>query len=160
MSTVNSFDKNLHFSELNSPLFTGNPVPTTPKARKIAARGNLGLPTNAQAVTTTADGLTTGLISAGTSFVIITSGAATNAATLPGIAANNLPIGYTVYGRIGANGFEMVTPATSNETINGVDADGTNQLDVPANVMWIAVVESATGWTVGFSATLVTPDND
>src|SRR6478609_2581419 len=42
MSTVNSFDKNQHFAELNSPLFTGNPVPTTPAARKVAALANLG----------------------------------------------------------------------------------------------------------------------
>lgn len=42
MSTVNSFDKNLHFAELNSPLFNGNPVPMTPAARKAAAVTNLG----------------------------------------------------------------------------------------------------------------------
>jgi hypothetical protein len=42
MSTVNSFDKNLHFAELNSPLFTGNPTPMTPAARKAAALANLG----------------------------------------------------------------------------------------------------------------------
>lgn len=114
----------------------------------------------AQAVTATADGLTTGTILPASKVAIVTSAGATNAVTLPGIAANSLGIGHTIRGRVGANGFEMLTLASSNETINGTDADGTNQLDVPANTAFIAWVESATGWTVMISATLVTPDND
>lgn len=170
MSTVNSFDKNQHFGELNSPLFTGNPVPMTPTARKTAARTNLGITVSmaalnqaasitAEARTATADGTGTGAISVGSTVVIVTSAAATNQIGLPGIAANALPIGYRLEGRVGANGFEMITLAASNETINGVDADGTNQLDVAANSAFYATVESATGWIVS-QTTLVAPDND
>lgn len=43
MSTVNSFDKNAHFSELNSPLMNASGGFTTPTARKAAARSNLNV---------------------------------------------------------------------------------------------------------------------
>lgn len=114
---------------------------------------------NPAAVTATADGLTTGLIPLNARQILVTSSAATNMATLPGIAANSLPVGYTVRGRVTANGFELVTLASSNETINGVDSDGTNQLDIPAQGAFIAWVEAATGWAVVLTAT-ATPDND
>lgn len=42
MSTVNSFDKNNHLSELNSPLFTGSGV-TAPAARKQAVLTSLSI---------------------------------------------------------------------------------------------------------------------
>lgn len=112
-----------------------------------------------QAVTTTSDGTTTGAILPGSNFVLITSASATNQAALPGIAANSLPIGYTIKGRVTANGCELITLASSNETINGVDSDGTNQLDVPAQAAFVAWVESATGWALVLTAT-ATPDND
>lgn len=114
---------------------------------------------NPAAITATADGLTTGIIGPTVKQVLITSSAATNMATLPGIAANSLPVGHTVRGRVTANGFELVTLASSNETINGVDSDGTNQLDVPAQGAFIAWVESTTGWALVLTAT-ATPDND
>lgn len=170
MAIIGALDKTKHLSEFNDPLPNNAGGYTPPATRKAAARANLGITANitnlnqnagatGAAVTTTADGLTTGLIAAGVTAVIITSGAATNAATLPGIAANGLPIGYTIRLRVGANGLELLTPASSNETINGVDSDGTNQLDVAANSMLTAVVESATGWMVG-QASAVAPDND
>lgn len=112
------------------------------------------------AVTATADGLTTGLIANGVKRTTVTSAAATNAVTLPGIATNTLPIGYTIVGRVTANGCEVLTPATSNETINGTDSDGTNQLDLAANTGFFATVISTTGWDVLPFATTVTPDND
>lgn len=99
-----------------------------------------------QAVTATANGLTTGLIEATTKAVIITSASADNIATLPGIAANSLPVGYTIRGRIAATGCEIRTPDTTGETINGVDGDGTQEAALAANHGFIAIVESATGW--------------
>ena len=42
MSTVNSFDKNAHLNELNSPLFTGSGV-VTPTTRKSLARTNMNV---------------------------------------------------------------------------------------------------------------------
>lgn len=99
-----------------------------------------------QAVTATSDGLTTGLISATSKMVIITSSNADFIATLPGIAANSLGIGYTIRGRIAATGCEIRTLASSNETINGVDGDGSQEAALSANNAFTAVVESATGW--------------
>lgn len=119
----------------------------------------------AQAVTATADGLTTGLITAPSSlvkFVAITSAAATDAATLP--AASAALIGSVIYLTVGANGYELLTPASGNNTINGVDSDGTNQLDVAANTTVRCTCVSATGWiaeTIAATTIAITaPDND
>lgn len=138
-------------TELN--LLTG----LTATAAQINA---VALPATYAAVTATANGLTTGLIANGVRRTTITSANATDAVTLPGIAANSLPIGYTIVGRVTANGCEMLTPATTNETINAVDSDGTNQLDIAANTGFIASVISTTGWDVLPFATTVAPDND
>ena len=105
----------------------------------------------AQAVTATADGLTTGLIAVATKIAIITSDSADKIATLPGIAANSLGIGHTIRGRIKATGCEIRTLATSGETINGVDGDGTNEIALAANKAFTAIVEATTGWLVQVS---------
>lgn len=119
----------------------------------------------AQSVTTTADGLTTGLItspSGAVCFVAITSASATNAATLP--AASSALIGTIIYLTVGSNGYELLTPASSNNTINQVDSDGTNQLDVAANTTVRCTCVSATGWiaeTIAATSIAITaPDND
>lgn len=119
----------------------------------------------AQAVTTTADGLTTGLITAPASmvtFVAVTSAAATNAVTLP--AASAALIGTVIYLTVGSNGYELLTPSTGGNTINQVDSDGTNQLDVAANTTVRCTCVSATGWiaeTIAATTIAVTaPDND
>lgn len=119
----------------------------------------------AQSVTATADGLTTGLITAPASlikFVAVTSAAATNAVTLP--EASAALIGSVIYLTVGANGYELLTPASSNNTINQVDSDGTNQLDVAANTTVRCTCVSATGWiaeTIAATTIAVTaPDND
>lgn len=112
--------------------------------------------------TATADGLTTGLILAGTKFVSATSAAATNALTLPAISAST--VGQTIDIYVGANGYELLTPSTSNNTINTVDSDGTNQLDVAANSLLRCVQVSSTGWMCyqvdATTITVVAPDND
>lgn len=112
--------------------------------------------------TATADGLTTGLIADGTTFVTVTSAAATNAVTLPAITSAG--VGQSIDIWVGANGYELLTPASSNNTINTVDSDGTNQLDVAANTLLRCVQVSATGWmayqVAATTITVVAPDND
>jgi len=119
----------------------------------------------AEALTATADGLTTGLVTSPVSaikFVAVTSAGATNAITLP--AASAALIGTVIYLTVGANGYELLTPATGNNTINLVDSDGTNQLDVAANTTVRCTCVSATGWiaeTIAATTIAVTaPDND
>jgi hypothetical protein len=124
-----------------------------------AAEINQAADSTMQARTATADGTGTGAIAATSNLVLITSSNATDQVALPGIAANSLPIGHTIKGRVTANGCELITLASSNETINGVDSDGSNQLDLPAQAAFIAWVESATGWSLLMTAT-ATPDND
>ncbi len=112
--------------------------------------------------TATADGLTTGLIADVTTFVTVTSASATNAVTLPAIVAATVGQAIDIY--VGANGYELLTPASSNNTINTVDSDGTNQLDVAANSLLRCVQVSATGWmafqVAATTITVVAPDND
>lgn len=114
------------------------------------------------AVTATDDGLTTGLIPDGTTFASITSAGATKAVTLPAITSAG--IGQEIMLQVGANGYELLTPASSNNTINTVDSDGTNQLDVAANSLLRCIQVTATGW-VAYQITAtaiaaVAPDND
>lgn len=119
----------------------------------------------AQAVTGTDDGLTTGLISAPTAFrtfVTVTSAGAAKAVTLPAAATGT--IGQEIFLTVAANGYELLTPASGNNTINQVDSDGTNQLDVAANTTLRCTQISATGWLAEQIAatgiTVVAPDND
>lgn len=115
-----------------------------------------------QSRTATADGLTTGIIADNVDFVIATSAGATNALTLP--AASAATIGRHIDIHVAANGYELLTPATGNNTINTVDSDGTNQLDVAANTLLRLVQVTATGWVAyqvaATTITVVAPDND
>lgn len=73
-------------------------------------------------------------------------------------------IGRVILIRNGATGYELVTPSGSNDTINAVDSDGTNQLDVAASTVLRCTQISATGWIAEQIAatgiTVVAPDND
>lgn len=64
----------------------------------------------------------------------------------------------------GATGYELVTPSASGDTINAVDADGTNQLDCAASTVQMCIQTTATGWRVvsiaATTVTVVAPDND
>lgn len=118
-----------------------------------------------ESVTATADGTGTGAIDTlvtGRKFVSVTSAAATNQVSLPAAAAGTL--GQEIDIQVGANGYELITPASSNNTINTVDADGTNQLDVAANTLLRCVQITATGWAcyqvAATAITVVAPDND
>jgi len=112
--------------------------------------------------TGTDDGLTTGLVPEYATFVTVTSSAATKAVTLPTISSET--VGKTVDLYVGSNGYELLTPATSGNTINTVDSDGTNQLDVAANTLLRCTQVSSTGWAcfqvAATTITVVAPDND
>lgn len=94
--------------------------------------------------------------------VNVTSGGATEYLVLPKAKAEL--IGRIIYLVNGATGYELVTPESSGDTINAVDADGTNQLDVAASTVQMCIQTSATGWRVvsiaATTITVVAPDND
>lgn len=123
------------------------------------------LAVDTEARTASADGTGTGAITAPTGFkkfVTVTSAAATNQIALPAITSAG--IGQEIYLTVGANGYELITPASSTNTINQVNADGTNQLDVAADTTVRCTQISATGWLAEtIAATTITvdaPDND
>lgn len=116
-------------------------------------------------VTTAANGVYTGQVAQDPCFnkvVNVTSGGATEYLTLPKAVAGL--IGRVIYLVVGSNGYELVTPSGSGDTINQVDGDGTNQLDVAANTTVRCTQISATGWlaeTIAATTLAVTaPDND
>lgn len=94
--------------------------------------------------------------------VTVTSSAGTKYVVLPKAVAGL--IGRTIYITVGSNGYELVTPSASGDTINQVDGDGTNQLDVAADTTVRCTQISATGWlaeTIAAATIAVTaPDND
>jgi hypothetical protein len=98
-------------------------------------------------VTSTADGLTTGLINTGETWIPVTSASANNIVTLPDHTL--LTPGHEIEGYVGANGFKLSTPAASGQLINNVDSDGTQRCAIPANSWWIAkYVDATQGWIV------------
>lgn len=117
-----------------------------------------------EALTATADGLTTGLMTGTAEHVAVTSANAAHAITLP--ASSSALIGRTFKIWVGSNGFELLTPASSNATINGTDSDGTNQADIPANSFSRVTLVAANIWILeniganGAVASAITPDND
>lgn len=97
----------------------------------------------AEAVTATADGLTTGLISATARHVTVTSGNADHIVTLPASV-----IGKTLTIRNGATGYEIRTTAGSSIKINDVVSGSTNECAIPATALVTAVCVSATEWVI------------
>ena len=116
-------------------------------------------------VTTAANGAYTGAIAQDATYVkvvTVTSGCATEYLTLPKATAGL--IGRVIFLTVTSNGYELVTPSASGDTINQVDGDGTNQLDVAADTTVRCTQISATGWlaeTIAATTLAVTaPDND
>ena len=115
---------------------------------------------NTEAITATADGLTTGIISAGTELATVTCGTADYIATLPSVVAGKHLICVTA----GAQATEFRTPASSSETINTVDCGGANELAVATGSVVHFIGVSATGWlaygwtTAGAAIATMTPD--
>lgn len=114
------------------------------------------------AITASDDGTGTGAIPVGTRFATVTSSGATKQVALPAIGSGT--IGQVIHLSVGSNGYELITPASSNNTINTVDSDGTNQLDVAANSVLRCTQVSATGWIAeqitATAIAVVAPDND
>ena len=116
-------------------------------------------------VSTAANGVFTGAVAQDACFskvVTVTSAGATEYLTLPKATAGL--IGRIIYLVVTSNGYELVTPSASGDTINQVDGDGTNQIDVAANTTVRCTQISATGWlaeTIAASTIAVTaPDDD
>lgn len=127
-----------------------------------SVRPELGI---TESVTAGANGTYTGQISQDYSFnkvVTVTSDGATAYVVLPKAIAPL--IGRIIYLTVGSNGYELVTPDASGDTINQVDGDGTNQLDVAADTTVRCTQVSATAWlaeTIAAATIAVTaPDND
>jgi len=120
-----------------------------------------GVQASSQALTATADGLTTGITPIGASFCTVTSDNADKVVTLPATVVGNI-----IYYYCAANGFELETPAASDDTINTVDCDGTNQLACSALSLYKAVCVADGVWIVtgegadGADPGTLTPDAD
>ncbi len=126
-----------------------------------AATGTAGIQSAAVTVTATADGLTTGLIPSGTRFVTVTSDTATKVVVLPASVIGNI-----VTITVPATGCELQTLASTNETINTVDCDGTNELALVAGSVYQLTCTKAITWVatgvsnVGANEDSLTPDTD
>ena len=124
-----------------------------------AATFTTGAQSTAVAVTATSDGLTTGLIGAGSRYVTATSASANDIVTLPAATVGNI---ITMY--VGANGCEVRTPSGSNVKINNVDSDGTNEAAIPATSLCTFTCVSSTEWILeavdelGAVITAIVPD--
>lgn len=120
-----------------------------------------GLQTSSQSVTATDDGLLTGLIPDGASFVTVTSSAAAKVVVLPtGVIGNVIRI------TVPATGAELQTLAASNDTINGVDCDGTNEMAMAAGSVYELVCVADSKWIAyawgsdGAAQATIVPDVD
>lgn len=117
----------------------------------------------ARAVVPTADGLTTGLILPSDKFVEITSGNADHIVTLP--TASAATRGRVIHAYVVAStNCEVRTPATSNQTINNVDSDGSQEAVLAHSHTYRFTQHLDAGWlmekltALGAVATAVVPD--
>jgi hypothetical protein len=97
----------------------------------------------AEAVTATADGLTTGLISVTARHITVASADVNHIVTLPASV-----VGKILTLRNGATGYEIRTTAASSIKINDVVSGSTNELAIPATALVTAVCVSATEWVL------------
>jgi len=118
-----------------------------------------------ESITAGADGAYTGQIAQDATYckvVTVTSSGAAYWVVLPKAVAGL--IGRVILLKVGDNGYELVTPSASGDTINQVDGDGTYQLDVAADTVVRCTQISATGWiaeTIAATTIAVTaPDDD
>lgn len=98
-----------------------------------------------RAVTATADGLTTGLLTTADfgRMLTVTSASANNIVVLP--AAGAAFIGGTIEMWVGATGFELRADGTA-ATINGLDCKTTNEAAIPATHRVRATLVAAETW--------------
>ena len=117
-----------------------------------------------EALTATVAGLTTGAMTGNAFHAVVTSDSAAKQVSLPASSAGLIGKQFTIW--VGANGFALITPASSNATINGTDADGTNQADIPANSLSRLTLVNTNTWllenigSTGTVASPIIPDND
>jgi len=97
----------------------------------------------AEAVTATADGLTTGIIAVTARFVTVTCDDAAKIVTLPASV-----VGKVIKIKNGATGYEIRTTAASSIKINDVVSGSTNECAIPATALVTAECVSATEWVV------------
>ena len=142
-SGQNNFEVTGTLTVTGAQTFTGATTLSSTLTVTGAATFTAGAQSSAVARTATADGLTTGIIAAGTSFVSVTSADANHIITLPTAVVGNI-----IDMWVGATGFELRTPASSNATINNVDSDGTNELAIPATTHVRATCVAANTWIV------------
>ena len=119
-----------------------------------AQTNTVGVQSAAVARTATSDGLTTGTIADGTSYVTVTSASANDIIVLPTPTPGNI-----VWLNVGATGYELRSDTPTTVAING--GTGSNvESAVGANVLVRAVCTSSTTWvcstfsTVGTEAAL------
>jgi len=103
---------------------------------------NAGLPPKQSAVTATSDGLTTGLIPAGSTFVTVTSANANNQISLPAGY-----IGQIMRILVGTTGCELIS-AVAADKINDVIVGATNELALTAEALYTCVYTKADNWIV------------
>lgn len=117
----------------------------------------------ARAVVPTADGLTTGLILASDRFVEATSADAAHILTLPAASAATRGREIWIW-VVASTNCELRTPATSGQTINNVDGDGTQEALLTHSQLYVCRQHLATGWllqaftALGAVATAIVPD--
>lgn len=116
-----------------------------------------------RAVVPTADGLTTGLILDTDSFVIATSANADHILTLPSASAATVGREIDIW-VVASTNCELRTPASSNQTINNVDSDGSQEALLTHSQFYTVKQVTATGWllfartALGAVATAIIPD--
>ena len=109
-----------------------------------------GQQASSQAVTATSDGLTTGIIPTGATYVTVTSAGANNIVLLPPPT-----VGTMVWIFVGSNGCELRagsatgTDASDSISIGGNSASAGHESALPANSLTCCICTSATTW-VGF----------
>jgi predicted RecA/RadA family phage recombinase len=103
---------------------------------------NAGLPPKQSAVTATSDGLTTGLIPAGSTFVTVTSANANNQISLPAGY-----IGQIMRILVGTTACELIS-AVAADKINDVIVGATNELALTAEALYTCVYTKADNWIV------------
>jgi hypothetical protein len=120
---------------------------TTEIAAAIATVDGISLIANTEARTATADGLTTGIISDTTDFVVVTSADANHIIALP----TPTP-GRVVRLRNAGTGYELRSSAPATVSINGGSGAGAESA-IGANVLTMCVCDAATRWVcTNFSA--------
>jgi hypothetical protein len=140
---------------------TGDAAITGDLAITGAVTSTAGVQASAVTVVATSDGLTTGLIPSGASFVTVTSDGATKVVVLPTAVIGNI-----IHITVPATGCELQTLAATSDTINTVDCSGANELALVAASIYKLVCTKAATWVatgasdVGALEDSLTPDTD